>query len=143
MRIQHTFMHKLNKFYTLPHVFTKHIKAQTVHLHPTTSSKELLHCLLHPPLRQTSHATLVDRRPWPLRIPNAPVRLGRKEFEWSCPILLMAEIWRSPPGMVYKKLVNNGTNYQPQLVQDFSHQQYHPWFQIAATTKIEAGMCCT
>ena len=29
----------------------------------------------------------------------------------------------APPGM-YKALVNNGRNCQPQLVQDFSHQQY-------------------
>ena len=27
------------------------------------------------------------------------------------------------PGMVLKPLENNGINYQPQLVQDFSHQQ--------------------
>ena len=38
-------------------------------------------------------------------------------------ILLMAEI-QQPPGMVLKPVLNNGINYQPQLVQDFSHQQY-------------------
>ena len=30
---------------------------------------------------------------------------------------------KQPPGM-YKTFVNNGRNYQPQLVQDFVHQQY-------------------
>ena len=26
---------------------------------------------------------------------------------------------------MYESLYNNGINYQPELVQDFSHQQYH------------------
>ncbi len=35
---------------------------------------------------------------------------------------------KQPPGM-YKNLVNNGINYQPQLVQDFFHQQYFQMLQ--------------
>ena len=31
---------------------------------------------------------------------------------------------RQPPGMVLKPVVHDGINYQPQLVQDFFHQQY-------------------
>ena len=34
---------------------------------------------------------------------------------------------------MYETPKNNGINYQPQLVQDFSHQQYHSW--VAPLTK--------
>ncbi len=29
--------------------------------------------------------------------------------------------------------INNGINYQPQLVQDFFHQQYHQWLRLKAS----------
>ena len=32
--------------------------------------------------------------------------------------------WNPAPTGMYKTPVNNGINYQPQLVQNFSHQQY-------------------
>ena len=41
----------------------------------------------------------------------------------------MDEIPNNRPGM-YKTLVNNGINYQPQLVQDFVHQQYHHEYEV-------------
>ena len=34
----------------------------------------------------------------------------------------------APPGMYKTLIINNGINYQPQLLQDFSHQQYHESF---------------
>ena len=38
-------------------------------------------------------------------------------------LLLMVQKSQTTTGM-FKSAVNNGINYQPQLVQDFSHQQY-------------------
>ena len=54
-----------------------------------------------------------------------PVCLGRVQ-PFNDTVDGSFEIRRSPPpGMVLKPIVNNGINYQPQLVQDFnfSHQQ--------------------
>ena len=39
---------------------------------------------------------------------------------WSEYLLWLEEIRRSPPGMVLKPVVNNGINYQPQLVSRMS-----------------------
>ena len=39
-------------------------------------------------------------------------------------ILLMVQKSQTTTFWMYKNLVNNGENYQPQLVQDFFHQQY-------------------
>ena len=40
-----------------------------------------------------------------------------------CLMLLMVQKSHSQPPGMYKTPVNNGINYQPQLVQDLSHQQ--------------------
>ncbi len=45
---------------------------------------------------------------------------------WLDMLLLMEEI-PVPTTWDVKNLVNNGINYQPQQVQDFSHQQYHAY----------------
>ena len=50
-------------------------------------------------------------------------------------LLLMEEIPNNHLGC-YKFPVNNGINYQPQLVQDFSHQQYGflQWYLVITET---------
>ncbi len=47
--------------------------------------------------------------------------------------LATVDVWnpaRKPPGMSVWNPINNGKNYQPQLVQDFSHQQYSEFFLV-------------
>ena len=56
----------------------------------------------------------------------------KMKFPVVLPTLDGSEIQRSPPGMCMEPCTNNGINYQPQLVQDFFHQQYVQgpcWFQ--------------